>query len=269
MKRPVRGQLRGTRTAFSLVELLVTLFVVALLMSLLLPGLSAAREQAAGVMCRSNLHQIMLANRYYAEDYNVYVPGASNVIANLDRWHGRRDQVSEVFDAARGPLAPYIGEDGAVRQCPSFPAEEIAKQSDGFERGCGGYGYNNAFIGVQVKRQPSGEYEITNDRAGAMPTHVQRPAETIQFTDAAFAGAGLIEYSFAEPRFHPSWPNFRPDPSIHFRHRGRTNVGWCDGHVDAAPFAFTTSSGMYETDPKRWKIGWFGDHDDNRLFDLR
>ena len=89
------------------------------------------------------------------------------------------------------------------------------------------------------------------------------------FADCAFAASGLIEYSFAEPRFHPGFPGSRADPSIHFRHRSLTNVGWCDGHVDSRIRAFTWSSGLYSGDPKRLHIGWFGDSDDNRFFEVQ
>ena len=88
------------------------------------------------------------------------------------------------------------------------------------------------------------------------------------FTDAAFAAATLIEYSFAEPRYQPT-TGFRSDPSIHFRHRKRANVAWCDGHVDRRPLTFTWSSGFYPSEPNEYDIGWFGRCDDNHFFDLR
>jgi prepilin-type N-terminal cleavage/methylation domain-containing protein/prepilin-type processing-associated H-X9-DG protein len=264
-----RFRARLVRTGFTLIEVLVVVGVITLLVSILLPGLSAARAQAKGVVCRSNVRQIMLANRYYAEDYNgVYCPGASEFVKNLHRWHGTRDHPSQAFDSARGPLVPYLGPEETIRRCPAFPTDEIAAEGGGFERGNGGYGYNNAFLGVQLKRYPSGESVVCDDRVGALADRVRKPAETVMFADCAFAGRGLIEYSFAEPRFHPQFPIFRMDPSIHFRHRQRANAIWCDGHVSAERRTLSWSSGLYPADPQRLNIGWFGKVDDNSLFDL-
>lgn len=89
------------------------------------------------------------------------------------------------------------------------------------------------------------------------------------FTDSAFAEKRLIEYSFAEPRFHPSSLAARADPSIHFRHAQRANVAWCDGHVTSERRTYSWSSGIYPGDPDRWGIGWFGETDNNSLFDLQ
>lgn len=260
----------SSRGGFTVLEMLVVVAIIVMLAALLLPSLADAREQAKSVVCRSNISQIMLANGYYAEDHGgVYCPGAADMLSNLHRWHGEREDTGQPFDSTRGPLVPYLGSEGAIRQCSTFPASEIAMETGGFERGNGGYGYNNAFIGRQLKEWASGEYTVATDKGGALADQVIRPAETIMFSDSAFAGSRLIEYSFAEPRFHPQYPLFRADPSIHFRHRGFANVGWCDGHADTHRRTFTWSSGLYPTDPDPLNIGWFGTADDNSLFDLK
>jgi prepilin-type N-terminal cleavage/methylation domain-containing protein/prepilin-type processing-associated H-X9-DG protein len=54
-------------SAFSLIELLVCMAILAILMGLAMPGLSRVREQAKAVQCRSNLHQIGIAIAAYAQ----------------------------------------------------------------------------------------------------------------------------------------------------------------------------------------------------------
>ena len=260
MKNPNEHETCG----FSLIELLVSVGNVMLLLGVLVPGLSHAREQAKAACCRSNLRQLALANGLYSQESGgVYIPGASDFLSNLHRWHGERTSVYEPFISARGPLVPYLGPDGAIRECPAFRPD-----STGFETGNGGYGYNNAYVGVRTATDQKGKVIVVSDRAGAAADQVKHPGETVMFTDSAFGDCGLIEYSFAEPRFHPSYGS-RADPSIHFRHMRTANVAWCDGHISGEKRTFTWSSGMYKGDPTRLGLGWFGERDDNRLFDVQ
>jgi prepilin-type N-terminal cleavage/methylation domain-containing protein/prepilin-type processing-associated H-X9-DG protein len=66
--------MRCTRTAFTLVELLVVIAVIAILAALLLPALSKAKDRARQSQCASNLRQVLLAAVMYADENDGRFP---------------------------------------------------------------------------------------------------------------------------------------------------------------------------------------------------
>jgi prepilin-type N-terminal cleavage/methylation domain-containing protein len=66
--------------AFTLIELLVVIAIIGILAALLLPALSAAKQRAWTTQCLSNLHQIGLGMRMFADDANGLYPESGGVI---------------------------------------------------------------------------------------------------------------------------------------------------------------------------------------------
>ena len=69
-------------TGFTLVELAVVIAMTAILMALLLPALSSAKEKSRRAVCKSNQRQLSYVFEYYADDNADVLPSAADNIGN-------------------------------------------------------------------------------------------------------------------------------------------------------------------------------------------
>lgn len=231
--RPYPRSVRADR-AFTLIELLIVVAIIAILAGILFPVFAKAREKARQASCASNLHQIGLASIQYEQDYDdhtmpAYVGGS--VVGAYYYWWAYIDQFGNA-DPAKGLLQPYM-RNQQVQSCPSFTLSTTLY-------GNTGYGYNSDYL------SPSAYTSNTNcpntdgygdclDSIGnyyVLPVSLAKinaPGETVEMADSA-----QLDYSTGhlEPATFLSDPTDNY-PTFHGRHNGFGNVLWMDGHVAA------------------------------------
>jgi prepilin-type N-terminal cleavage/methylation domain-containing protein/prepilin-type processing-associated H-X9-DG protein len=104
------------RTAFTLVELLVVVAIMAILAAILLPAVQASRERARTAQCASNMRQVGLAISTFCDVNQGHWPETTHTI---DPVYGKITQ-TWIYT-----IAPYLEDVDAVRICPSDLAGEL------------------------------------------------------------------------------------------------------------------------------------------------
>ena len=79
-RKPIHG--------FTLIELLVVISIIALLLSILMPALGLAKQQAQYVVCRSNMKNIGMVERLYSEDWDGKIIGGWAWESELPYYYG-------------------------------------------------------------------------------------------------------------------------------------------------------------------------------------
>jgi prepilin-type N-terminal cleavage/methylation domain-containing protein len=111
------------RKAFTLIELLIVMAILGVLIALLLPSLSRARDRARLVSCIGNLRQIVAASILYASEHGGYVVSPNwggyteGVYSEQKGWLYTGSQMADLEDLEEGLLWPYLGSYDVYR-CP-------------------------------------------------------------------------------------------------------------------------------------------------------
>jgi prepilin-type N-terminal cleavage/methylation domain-containing protein/prepilin-type processing-associated H-X9-DG protein len=249
--------------AFTLIELLVVVAIIGLIISILIPSLSAARRQSKTMVCLSNLRQLSHGWHAYADEYrDVSVPGvfprAAGGTSNPANWYqvgnGRKFRPRWIATMGRfvGLFAfsrPSTSDDrqdydSRVYQCP--------EADDWMDERNHAWGYNYQFLGNA--RQTQGKYHnfpvnrsrirhfastvLGADSMGTASGFASSERRPYSNNGTHFAEMGNHAWSLDPPRLtdrsdrgsgDAGSPRTAADP----RHSHKVNAIFCDGHGDS------------------------------------
>lgn len=218
MKRLVPLRYSRQRRAFTLIEILVVIAIIAIFSAILFPAFARAREGARRISCSSNLRQIGLGAMQYTQD---------NAGILMRSWSGPDLGPSDATDRYKwmDVIQPYL-KNTKVFTCPSDSLNPPYIFRDG--QNYGSYCINGAYFSepLNVRRSPN----------IARQSRIADPSGTLWVSEA---------YLESGETFSTGWPDVAANPTIDEtvnprtfdrlieRHMGTLNVLYCDGHVKA------------------------------------
>jgi len=230
-----------TRSAMTLVEVLVVLGILAVLASLLLPVLGRSKSIPKGAVCRANQHQISLAFQQYSADYNDYYP-QHNSWPNVGGAQGLLAGNGGMVPPIQRPLNKYTG-DIKLFKCPSDSGVEVS--GDMHSKGLSCFqAWGNSYI-VPIGYDQRRVRHVT----GILLLPSTNSAHfSIKTSDIAMSPSNKT--------IQGDWPWFLSDGLDRPWHNSRDNlVLFGDGHVEGLTLTFASESerdAVYDPGWKWW-----------------
>lgn len=244
--------------AFTLVELLAVITVIAIVASLLLPALSRAKHRADAAVCQNNLRQIGIGLQSYLGDFERYPPQGYEYVLLAsyvgEAYRTNREDITLQPDWVKGGKSVY--------QCPGFNRiPGFYSQWDRRSYGWNRFGVEDVLSdGAKAGFGMTGSFNPLTKVPPIPPkeSQVQRPADMIVSGDAlcffifparggamrrvneasGVSQAELFFFDLVAQRRGDSGAAFilvplavRGDGVYEKRHSERFNVLFCDGHV--------------------------------------
>jgi prepilin-type processing-associated H-X9-DG protein/prepilin-type N-terminal cleavage/methylation domain-containing protein len=247
------------QSAFTLVELLVVITIIAILAALLLPTLSQSKARAQKIQCANNVRQLGIALQAFVQDNNTY-PLFSKLSGDYPEHLGvwvssiqieltsKEIPTNDVEASSGSTLWWHQG----ILQCPSAirPLEFTNEEDyDNYHS----YGYNDFGSSGQTDTNSLGlgghRVEGTSLLHHSLPppvnsTEVVSPSEMIAIGDGFYGGNGVLREGWILWRTYGLTDDSGSTKNSYARHQGKANVVFCDGHVESPPlpFLFTDTS---------------------------
>ena len=212
----------GRRRAFTLVEVLVVLAIIAMLAALLLPALSSAKAKGKQVACTNNLKQLSLGCQMYAADNESRLP--ENIPGDQQKNSWVTGDMKIPMDATnenllrQGKLFPYANH-VQTYHCPADSSKSGASQR------VRSYSMNG-WMGSR--------YMETNSRPGGFRTFVRESELAAAKPSGLWVLLDEHEASIDDGWFLVTMDDTRPFASFPAsRHQRGYGVNFADGHVEA------------------------------------
>jgi prepilin-type N-terminal cleavage/methylation domain-containing protein len=152
------------RKAFTLIELLIVISIIALLIAILLPVLSSARYDAANFLCLNRQRQWVIATTAYTVDNDGFYPdrGIDTILGGQPFWArwAPRMYHANTDESLDDTLGQYMASETAVWVCPQYDGAH----NSGASNGCltHGKGHSNSIWTTLSFHGGLREYRLSN-----------------------------------------------------------------------------------------------------------